>query len=120
MSVNRIPAGLLLGLGLGVVGGSGLGLFGLHGFAAEGLDLVFGEEGADEAEHHDEGAEAPGGLLEHVGRLADTHNLVGGGEVGRQTATLRVLDQYDECQYDAGQNDKYNAECKHFFYLIID
>ena len=75
----------------------GLGLLGLGGVGTEGVDLVLGHKGADETEDHNEGGEAPRGLFQNVGRLADTHYLVGGGEIRGKATTFGVLNQHDKC-----------------------
>ena len=72
------------------------GLLNLSVNAVNAVILVLGQESADEAQYHDAGGETPSGFLEHVSSLANTHHLVGGCEIGSQTAALGVLNQYNK------------------------
>ena len=69
-----------------------------------GFVLVLYQESAYEAEHHDKSCKSPSGFFQKVSGLSHTHDLVGGCEVGSQTTTFGVLNQYDESQNDTCDN----------------
>lgn len=69
----------------------------------------FKEESRSYAEHNQEGCQSPSCLFDYVGRLADTHDLVGRSKVGSQATTFGFLDEHYKCQQhrcDYSQNYK--------------